>query len=116
MMKKKATTMFARASLTINIINKLFSKSKRKTMKNMIEANEKRIDAFKENMEEAGLKVKANYNNEMAVLEKKNRNLKKKLEEYKDEGQRKWKKFKTNFKHDKDGIGKTMKDLFKDNH
>jgi hypothetical protein len=116
MMKKKATTMFTRASLTINIINKLFSKSKRKTMKNIIEANEKRIDAFKEKMEEAGLKVKANYNNEMAVLEKKNRNLKKKLEEYKDEGQRKWKKFKTNFKHDMDGIGKTMKDLFKDNH
>jgi hypothetical protein len=116
MMKKKATTMFARASLTINIINKLFSKSKRKTMKNMIEANEKRIDAFKENMEEAGLKVKTNYNNEMAALEKKNRNLKKKLKEYMDEGQRKWKKFKTNFKNDKDGIGKTIKDLFKDNH
>lgn len=84
-------------------------------MKNVIEANEKKIDAFKENMEEAGLKVKAKYNNEMAVLERKNRNLKKKLEEYKDEGQRKWKKFKTNFRHNKDGIGKTMKDLFKDN-
>jgi hypothetical protein len=51
----------------------------------------------------------------MAVLEKKNRNLKKKLEEYKDEGQRKWKKFKTNFRHDRKGIGKTIKDLFKDN-
>jgi len=81
-------------------------------MKNIIEVNEKRINAVKENIEEAGLKVKANYNNEMAGLEKKNRSLKKKLEEYKDEGQRKWKKFKTNFKHDKDGIGKTMKDLF----
>jgi hypothetical protein len=84
-------------------------------MKNVFEASEKRIDAFKENMEEAGLKVKANYNNEMAVLEKKNRKLKKKLEEYKDEGQRKWKEFKMNFKHDMDGIGKTMKNLFKDN-
>jgi hypothetical protein len=48
----------------------------------------------------------------MAVLQKKNRNLKKKLEEFKDEGQRKWKKFKTNFKHDRKDIGKTMKDLF----
>jgi hypothetical protein len=37
------------------------------------------------------------------------------LEEYKDEGQSKWEEFKTNFKHDMDGIGKTMKDLFKDN-
>jgi hypothetical protein len=49
-------------------------------------------------------------------LEQKNRDLKKKLEEYKDEGQSKWEEFKTNFKHDMDGIGKTMKDLFKDNH
>jgi DNA-directed RNA polymerase subunit L len=87
-------------------------KTVKRTMKNIIKVNEKRIDAFKENMEEAGLKVKENYNNEMTVLEKKNRNLKKKLEEYKNEGQRKWKKFKTNFKHDSDGIGKTMKDLF----
>jgi len=81
-------------------------------MKNIIKDNAKKINAFKENIEETGLKVKANYNNEMAVLEKKNRNMKKKVEEYKDEGQRKWKKFKTNFKHNKDGIGKTMKDLF----
>jgi demethoxyubiquinone hydroxylase (CLK1/Coq7/Cat5 family) len=84
-------------------------------MKNIIEVNKKSINAFKENIEEAGLKVKTNYDNEMAVLEKKNRNLKKKLKEYKDEGQHKWKKFKTNFKHDRDGIGKTMKDLFKGN-
>ena len=81
-------------------------------MKNFIEVNEKRINSFKKNMEEAGLKVKEEYNNEMAVLQKKNRNLKKKLEEYKNEGQRKWKKFKTNFKHDRKEIGKTVKDIF----
>jgi transketolase len=110
-MKKKATTMFTWAGIAISF-NKHFNQLKRKTMKNIIGVNEKRIEAFKENMEEAGLKVKTEYNNEMAVLEKKNRNLKKTLEEYKDEGQRKWKKFKTNFKHDRDGIGKTMKDIF----
>jgi hypothetical protein len=81
-------------------------------MKNIIKANKKRIDVFKEKMEDAGLKVKANYDNEMAVLEKKNRNLEKKFEKYKDEGQHKWKKFKTNFKHDREDIGKTVKDLF----
>jgi hypothetical protein len=37
------------------------------------------------------------------------------LEDYKDEGQSKWEEFKTNFNHDMDGIGKIMKDLFKDN-
>ncbi len=85
-------------------------------MKNTIEANEKRIDSFKEKMEEASLKVKAKFSEEMAVLEQKNRDLKKKLEKYKNEGQSKLKEFKTNFTHDMDGIGKTMKDLFKDNH
>jgi exonuclease VII large subunit len=80
-----------------------------------IEANEKRIDAFKEKMEKAGPKVKAKYSKEVATLEQKNRDLKKKLDEYKDEGQSKWEEFKTNFKHDMDGIGKTMKELFKDN-
>jgi predicted RNase H-like nuclease (RuvC/YqgF family) len=115
MMKKKTAPIFTRASLTI-YINKLFNQLKRRTMKNTIEANEKRIDAFKEKMEEAGLKVKAKFSEEVAVLEQKNRDLKKKLEDYKDEGQIKWEEFKTNFKHDMDGIGKTMKDLFKDNH
>jgi len=81
-------------------------------MKNVIKANEKRIELFKENLEEAGLKAKTEYNSEMAILEKKSRNLKKNLDEYKDEGQRKWKKFKTNFKHDRKEIGKTVKDIF----
>jgi ATP-dependent helicase/DNAse subunit B len=85
-------------------------------MKNVFEANEKRIDAFKEYMEEAGLKVKAKYNNEVAVLKQNNCNLKKRLEEYKNDGQHKWKEIKTNFKHKKNGIEKTMKDLFNDNH
>ena len=85
-------------------------------MKKTIEANEKRIDAFKEKMEEAGLKVKAKFSEEVLVLEQKNRDLKKRLEEYKDQGQSKWEEFKTNFKHDMDRIGKTMKDLFKDHH
>ena len=80
-----------------------------------IKANEDRIDAFKEKMEKAGAKTKAKYNQEVVELEKKNRDLKKQLEEYKDEGESKWQEFKTNFGHDMDAVGKTMKDLFKDN-
>jgi exonuclease VII large subunit len=81
----------------------------------IIEANEKRIDAFKNTMDKAGPKVEAKYSKGVALLEQKNRDLKKKLDDYKDEGQSKWEEFKTNFKHDMDGIGKTMTDLFKDN-
>jgi hypothetical protein len=49
-----------------------------------------------------------------AVLDQKNLELKKKLEEYKGGGQSNWEEFKTNFKHDMDGIGKTTEDLFTD--
>lgn len=80
-----------------------------------LEANEKRIDAFKDKMDKAGPKARARYNKEVAILERSNRDLKKKLEKYKDEGQGKWVEFKTNFKRDMDGIGKTLNDLFKDN-
>jgi hypothetical protein len=80
-----------------------------------IKANEDRIDAFKAKMKKASSKIKAKYNKAVAELEQKNRDLKNKLEEYKDEGESRWQEFKTNFSHDIDGVGKTMKDLFKDN-
>jgi exonuclease VII large subunit len=80
-----------------------------------IKANEDRIDAFKAKMGEAVTKTKAKYNQEVVVLEQKNSDLKKQLEEYKVEGESNWQEFKTNFSHDMDAIGKTMTDLFKDN-
>ena len=80
-----------------------------------IKANEDRIDAFKEKIEKTDTETKAKYNKAVAELEQKNRDLKKQLEEYKDEGESKWQEFKTNFSHDLDAIGKTMKDLFTDN-
>ena len=79
-----------------------------------IEANVKRIDAFKAKMDKASPTVKAQYDKQVAVLEQRNRDLKKKLDDYKDEGQGKWEEFKTNFKRDMDDLGKTMTDLFKD--
>jgi len=79
-----------------------------------IEANAKRIDAFKAKMDKATPTVKATYDKQVAVLEQRNRDLKKKLDDYKDEGQGKWEEFKTNFKRDMDDLAKTMTDLFKD--
>jgi small-conductance mechanosensitive channel len=79
-----------------------------------IEANEKRIVAFQQKMEQAGADTKAKYSEDVSALEQKNRDLKRKLADYKDEGRSKWEKFKANFSQDIDGIGKTMRDLFKD--
>jgi hypothetical protein len=80
-----------------------------------IEAHEKRIGAFRTKMELAGADTKARYAKYVAELEQKDRDLKKKLGDYKDEGEGKWEQFKTNFSQDMDGVGKTMKDLFNDN-
>jgi F0F1-type ATP synthase membrane subunit b/b' len=79
-----------------------------------IESNEKQIDGFKVKMEKAGSKARAKYDRNIATLERKNRDLKKKLEEYKDEGHEKWNTFKTDFNREMDEIAATMKDLFKD--
>jgi hypothetical protein len=80
----------------------------------VIAANEKRIDAFKETIAKAGSQVKAKYDKDVVILEQKNEDLKKKLAEYKDEGGSTWEEFKTDFKHDMDGLGKTMTDLIGD--
>jgi hypothetical protein len=79
-----------------------------------IKTNENRIDAFKEKMEEAGPSFKARYRNEAAVLEQRNRSLKKKLGEYRDGGQVTSEEFRTNFNDDIDGVGRSMTALYKD--
>jgi hypothetical protein len=78
-----------------------------------IQLNENRIDAFKKKMEKAGSTAKIKYGRDVAELEQKNRQLKKKLNEYKDEGQSKWEGFKANLTRDVDGIGKTIENLFR---
>ena len=77
--------------------------------------NEKKIEAFKERMENAGPERKAKYGRRVADLEQKNRDLRRNLAEYRDEGRSRWEQFKSNFKRDMDGIGETMNDLFKSN-
>lgn len=76
-----------------------------------IQDNEKSIAAFKEKMKESGTKMEAKYNKEIAKLEKANRRMKRKLEEYKDAGKSAWADFKTRFSNDMDKIGKAVKDL-----
>jgi len=45
------------------------------------------------------------------ALEKKNHELKVKLEDFKNDGKRDWKEFKTEFNNDLTGLGKDFKDL-----
>jgi exonuclease VII large subunit len=78
-----------------------------------IQDNENSITAFKEKMEKSG---KADYNKEIAKLEKTNREMKKNLEEYKNDGKSAWEDFKTGFNNDMDKLGKAVKDLTSDNN
>ena len=77
-----------------------------------INANEKRIDEFKVKIKTASKEVKADYDKEITVLEQKNVELKKKINEYKYEGKDKWEEFKQGFNHDMDAVGKALKNLF----
>ena len=77
-----------------------------------INANEKRIGEFKVKIKTVSVEVKANYDKEITVLEQKNVELKKKINEYKYEGKGKWEDFKRGFNNDMDVVGKSIKDLF----
>jgi len=77
-----------------------------------IQDNGKIIAAFKEKMVKSG---KAAYNKDIAKLEKTNRKLQKKLDQYKDDGESSWEKFKKGFNKDMDKLGKAVKDLTSDN-
>jgi hypothetical protein len=90
-------------------------KAFKKDSEEKIDANQTKIDEFKVKMDNAGPERKAKYGDRVAKLEQKNSDLRKRLEEYQDREPSRWEEFKTNFKHDMDGIGETMSDLFKGN-
>jgi Skp family chaperone for outer membrane proteins len=77
-----------------------------------IQDNENSIAAFKAKMEKSG---KANYNKEIAKLEKTNHRLQKKLGEFKNNGKSAWERFKKGFNKEMDKLGKAVKDLTSDN-
>jgi hypothetical protein len=70
-----------------------------------IEANDKSVAEFKARVENEKKEAKQNYQRQIADLERKNSDMKKKLDEYKSEGKEKWEKFKTEFNHDMDDLG-----------
>lgn len=76
-----------------------------------IRFNENKITAFKEKIKKSGTKLKAKYKKEIADLELANRNMEKKLDDFKDEGATAWEDFKTEFNKDMDKIGKAINDI-----
>ncbi len=87
----------------------------RKETADRIAANNKIIDDFNVRISNERKDAKAAYQKRLNELKQKNSDMKRKLDEYTAGGKDDWKKFKTEFNHDMDELGKAFKDLTKDN-
>ncbi len=83
----------------------------RKEKANLIAANDSSIVALKAKIANEKKDVKADYEKKITELEQKNKDLKAKMDDYKDEGKERWESFKREFNHDMDELGNALKDL-----
>lgn len=74
-----------------------------------IKDNELRIAELREKMKTSGKTMDAIYSKNIDVLEKRNQDLKTKIDTY--DGQSNWQSFKSEFNHDMDELGKALKDI-----
>lgn len=80
-----------------------------------IAANKESIAAFNLRIVNEKKDAKADYQKRIAELDQKNTDMQKKLDDYAATGKENWEIFKTEFNHDMDGIGQSLKDLTVDN-
>lgn len=85
--------------------------SYRKQTDEKIIANEQSIKEFNARIANEKKEAKAAYQKKIAELEQKNSDMKKKMDDYKQDGKENWEKFKTEFNRDMDELGKAFKDL-----
>lgn len=76
-----------------------------------IDDNAKSIADFNARIATDKKEAKAEYKAKIAALELKNTDMKKKIADYKADGKDGWAKFKEEFNHDMDELGKTLKDF-----
>jgi len=70
-----------------------------------ISKNAQSIKEFKARVANSKKETKADYDKTISDLEKKNTDMKRKLDEYNLEGKDQWNSFKTEFSHDMDELG-----------
>lgn len=76
-----------------------------------IDENAKSIADFNARIANDKKAAKAEYKEKIAALELKNTDMKKKIADYKADGKDGWAKFKEEFNHDMDELGKALKDF-----
>lgn len=83
----------------------------RKETADKIAANNLSISDFNARIENEKKEAKTDYKKKLAVLENKNNDIKKRMEDYQAEGKEKWELFKAEFNHDMNELGLALKDL-----
>ena len=73
--------------------------------------NDKIIDEYKLKMTDANGELKTNYDKKIDDLEKKNKELKIKLDQYWDTGDSTWELYKSKFNHDMDELVNALNDF-----
>ena len=76
-----------------------------------INSNDARIANLRIEIKDEKRTAREGDEKKIADLEKRNHELKEKLDAYHDDGKSDWREFKTEFKHDLDGLGKAFKDI-----
>lgn len=88
----------------------------KKDINDRIDANEKRIKELRENLREEKKEVRKEYEEKIENLEQKNTALKKRINEYREDGiGDRWESFKQEFNHDMDELGNAIDNLVIDN-
>lgn len=87
----------------------------KKQTDSVISHNQAQIADLKLKMQKTGNTVDTKYQKNIDVLEQKNKDLKTKINSYKNDANNDWQSFKREFNHDLDEIGQAFKDLTVDN-
>ena len=88
----------------------------RERWKNRIEENDRRIAELKKDKQNESAEVRERYNKRVESLEQRNRDLRNRMDSYKDDGKNdNWQKFRREFNHDMDEMGNAFRDIGRDN-
>lgn len=117
--EKEATEKAKEANKELIEVKKAATAEEWEAFKNsgdsIIVKNEERIAELKLKIKNTGSEIDAKYEKNIEILEQKNKDLKIKMERYKNDANEDWQSFKREFNHDMDELGQSLKDLTVDN-
>lgn len=87
---------------------------RKETAERMV-SNEQRIAELKADIAKEKYETRVLNEKKVAELEKKNRDMKKRMDEFSEDGMDNWTSFKTEFNHDMEELGNALKDFFTHN-